>query len=77
MCEDKENSFTRSWCVRTRQLRNAFVAAAAMFYFSTLPIFWSIAVLGEQVRFIIWLSTFAVWLVRVGVHSRTPDSAGQ
>ena len=64
--------------VRThRQLRNAFLVAGAMFYVSTLPIFWSLAVFGEQVRFIIWLSTFAVWLVRVGVHSRTPHSAGR
>jgi uncharacterized membrane protein len=64
--------------VRTHiRLRNAFLIAGAMFYVSTLPIFWGLAVFGEQVRFIIWFATFAVWLVRVGVQSTRPHSAGQ
>jgi uncharacterized membrane protein len=47
-----------------RLQRNATIVSAALFLVSTLPIFWSFAVLGLQVRFILWMGTFAVWIVR-------------
>jgi uncharacterized membrane protein len=60
-----------------RQLRNAFLVATALFYVSTLPIFWDFAIFSEQVRFIIWLGALAIWLARVGVQARRPHPSGE
>ena len=50
--------------------RNTTVASSAIFLFSTLPIFWSVAFLGMQTRFILWMCTFVVWIVRRGLEGR-------
>ena len=47
------------------------LSAAALFLISILPIFWSFSILGLQARFIIWMGTFAVMVVRRGVEGRT------
>jgi uncharacterized membrane protein len=53
-----------------RLQRNATIALAALFIVSTLPIFWSFVVFGLQARFILWMSTFLVWIVRREVERR-------
>jgi uncharacterized membrane protein len=44
--------------------RNTTIASAALFLISTLPIFWSLSVFGFQLRFILWMGTFGVWIAR-------------
>jgi uncharacterized membrane protein len=53
-----------------RLQRNTTIASAALFLFSTLPIFWSFVVFGLQARFILWMGTFLVWIVRREVERR-------
>ena len=47
-----------------RLQRNTTIATAALFLVSTLPIFWSFLVFGLQARFILWMATFLVSIVR-------------
>ena len=47
------------------------LAAGALFLISTLPVFWTFSILGIQARFIFWMGTFAVMVVRRGVEGRT------
>lgn len=53
-----------------RLQRNTTIVSAALFLVSTLPIFWSFAIFGFQVRFILWMGTFLVWVVRREVERR-------
>jgi uncharacterized membrane protein len=53
-----------------RLQRNTAIASAALFFFSTLPMFWSLVVFGLQVRFILWMSVFLVWIIRREVERR-------
>jgi uncharacterized membrane protein len=53
-----------------RLQRSATIVSAALFLFSTLPIFWSFVVFGLQARFILWMGTFLVWIVRREVERR-------
>ena len=53
-----------------RLQRDTTVVSAALFLVSTLPIFWSVAVLGLQLRFILWMGTFVTWIVRREVERR-------
>jgi hypothetical protein len=46
--------------------RNTWFLLSAFFFFSAIPMFWSIQIDGIQVRFLIWLVPLAlVWLGRV------------
>jgi hypothetical protein len=53
------------------------LAAAALFLISTIPVFWTFEVLGVPIRFILWMGTFFVMVVRRGVErmSMGADSA--
>jgi uncharacterized membrane protein len=53
-----------------RLQRNTTIVSAALFLVSTLPIFWSFVIFGFQVRFILWMGTFLVWVVRREVERR-------
>jgi uncharacterized membrane protein len=53
-----------------RLQRNTTIVSAALFLVSTLPIFWSFTVFGFQVRFILWMGTFLVWIVRRELEAR-------
>jgi uncharacterized membrane protein len=53
-----------------RLQRNTTIVSAALFLVSTLPIFWSFTVFGFQVRFILWMGTFGVWIVRRELEGR-------
>jgi uncharacterized membrane protein len=53
-----------------RLQRNTTIVSAALFLISTLPIFWSLFVLGLQARFIIWMGTFLVWILRREIERR-------
>jgi len=57
-----------------RRQRNARIFAALLFYMSTLPIFWSLSILGIELRYILWLGALATWLVRIGTEHTTPNS---
>ena len=39
-------------------------AAAALFFISILPVFWSVSIMGFPMRFILWMGTFFVMVVR-------------
>jgi len=61
-----------------RLLAYGSLAAAALFFVSVLPVFWNYAILGIQVRFVLWMGTFFVMMVRRGVERRTQGAnAGQ
>ncbi len=47
-----------------RMERNLSLIVALIFLASTLPVFWSWAVFGVQVRLVLWLSTFVVGNLR-------------
>jgi hypothetical protein len=47
------------------------LTAAALFFVSVLPVFWNFEVLGIQVRFVLWMGTFFVTVVRRGVERRS------
>jgi uncharacterized membrane protein len=49
---------------------NATIASAALFFLSTLPIFWSVSAFGLQSRFILWMATFPIGLIRREVERR-------
>ena len=49
------------------------IATAALFLASILPIFWSVSVLGIQTRFIAWMGTFVVMVIRRSVEGRAKD----
>jgi uncharacterized membrane protein len=49
---------------------NATIASAALFFLSTLPIFWSLSAFGLQSRFILWMATFPIGLIRREVERR-------
>jgi len=53
-----------------RLQRNTTIATAALFLVSTLPIFWSALVFGLQARFILWMGTFLVWIIRRELEKR-------
>lgn len=55
-----------------RLQRNATIALATLFLVSTLPIFWSFSVFGLQSRFILWMATFPIGLIRRQVERRRP-----
>jgi uncharacterized membrane protein len=57
-----------------RLQRNTTVASAALFLVSMLPIFWSLTVFGFQVRFILWMGTFGVWIARREMEGRMKRS---
>jgi uncharacterized membrane protein len=57
-----------------RLQRNMTIVVTALFYVSILPIFWSMAVFGFQVRFIIWMGTFVTWILRRVVEGRRDRS---
>lgn len=60
-----------------RLQRDATIVAAAFFLVSTLPIFWSLAIFGLQVRFILWMGTFLTWIARRGIeHKRKRSTSG-
>jgi uncharacterized membrane protein len=62
--------------VRSYRLqRNTTIVTAALFLASTPPIFWSLTVFGLQVRFILWMGTFAVWIVRRELEGRMKRSS--
>jgi uncharacterized membrane protein len=58
-----------------RLQRNTTFVSAALFLVSTLPIFWSLTVFGFQVRFILWMGTFGVWIVRRELEGRMKRSS--
>lgn len=55
-----------------RLMRNATIATSALFLISTLPVFWSLEILGLQARLYLWMATFAVGLFRRGFETRAP-----
>jgi uncharacterized membrane protein len=57
-----------------RLQRDATIIAAAFFLVSTLPVFWDLAILGLQVRFILWMGTFVTWVARRGIERRRKRS---
>jgi uncharacterized membrane protein len=64
------NGLLRSY----RLQRDATLVVVALFFVSTLPIFWSLVVFGVQARFLIWMATFATWIVRRQIERRTGRS---
>ena len=54
-----------------RLQRNTTLVSAGLFLFSTFPIFWGFVVYGLQVRFMIWMGTFLVWIIRRRMEKRT------
>ncbi len=60
---------------RYRMMRNSTSIAAALFLISTLPIFWSLNILGFQVRFILWMGTFSTWIIRKELEGREKRSS--
>ena len=48
----------------------AQVGGAGLFLASILPAFWSVGVLGVQARFVMWMGTFVVMVIRRGVEGR-------
>jgi uncharacterized membrane protein len=58
-----------------RLQRNATIVTAALFLVSTLPIFWTIEILGLQVRFILWMGTFVAAIARREVEGRMKRSS--
>jgi uncharacterized membrane protein len=58
-----------------RLQRNTTIVSAALFLVSTLPIFWSLTIFGYQVRFILWMGTFVVWIVRRELERRMKSSS--
>ena len=50
------------------------LAAAALFFISILPVFWSVSIMGFPMRFILWMGTFFVMVVRRGIEGR-PEPA--
>jgi uncharacterized membrane protein len=55
--------------------KNATAATAVLFLVSALPIFWSLSVLGLQVRFILWMCTFVAWIARRELDRRMKRSS--
>jgi uncharacterized membrane protein len=53
-----------------RLQRNTTIVSSALFVVSVLPMFWSLTVFGLQVRFILWMGTFVMWIVRREVEGR-------
>jgi len=53
------------------------LAAAGLFLISILPVFWSLDIRGIPIRFVLWMGTFLVMVVRRGVERRTKESPGQ
>jgi uncharacterized membrane protein len=53
-----------------RLMRNATIVTSTLFLVSILPVFWSIEILGLPSRFIIWMGTFVVMLIRRGLELR-------
>ena len=51
--------------------RNATIVSSAIFLVSTLPMFWNLVVFGFQLRFILWMCTFLVWIGRREVERRS------
>jgi hypothetical protein len=67
----EERNLIPKGLIRSYRLqRDTTVVSAALFLVSTLPIFWSVAVLGLQLRFILWMGTFVTWIVRREVERR-------
>jgi uncharacterized membrane protein len=58
-----------------RLQRDTTIVSAALFLVSTLPVFWSLVVLGLQVRFILWMGTFVAWIARRGIERRRKRSS--
>jgi len=54
-----------------RLQRNTTLVSAGLFLVSTFPIFWGFVVYGLQVRFMIWMGTFLVWIIRRRMEKRT------
>ena len=54
-----------------RLMTYATIGTGALFLVSIFPVFWSLSILGLQTRFILWMGTFFVMLVRKGVERRT------
>ena len=50
--------------------RDATVVSSALFFVSILPPFWSFAILGIPLRFVLWMSTFLVWMARRSAEAR-------
>ncbi len=57
-----------------RLQRNTTIVSAALFLVSTIPIFWSLTVFGFQARFILWMGTFGVWIIRRQLEGRLKHS---
>jgi uncharacterized membrane protein len=53
-----------------RLQRNTTIASAALFLVSIIPVFWSLLVFGLQARFILWMGTFVVWIIRREAEGR-------
>jgi uncharacterized membrane protein len=58
-----------------RLQRNTTLVSAALFLVSTLPIFWNLTIFGFQVRFILWMGTFGVWIARRELEGRMKRSS--
>jgi uncharacterized membrane protein len=54
--------------------RNSRIITALLFYVSVLPIFWSLAVFGIELRYILWLGGLATWVAKRGVEHSVPGS---
>jgi uncharacterized membrane protein len=47
-----------------RLQRNTTLAVSALFLISAVPVFWGPGMFDVQARFILWMGTFAVWILR-------------
>jgi uncharacterized membrane protein len=54
-----------------RLLTYGHLVAAALFLVSILQIFWTFSILGLQARFILWMGTFFVMVIRRGFEKKT------
>ena len=69
---DEERNLLPSRLLRSYRLMSyGCVGGGGLFLISILPVFWSFSVLGLQGRFILWMGTFFMMLIRRGMERRT------
>jgi uncharacterized membrane protein len=71
LTKEERNLLPRRLLRGYRLMAYGSIAAAALFLVSIIPVFWSVDILGIQTRFIFWMGTFVVMVIRKGVEGRT------
>jgi len=53
------------------------LAAVALFWVSILPTFWEITVFGIEARFVLWMGTFVIAIIRTRIDARSKKAPEQ